>query len=61
MLYQIVRLASLLSQHSVMTGSSILGSLHKSADFPLLSFLPSQSPMLDLDIVMTRNIFFSDF
>jgi hypothetical protein len=61
MLYQIARLASLLSQHSVMIGSSILGSPHKSADSPPLSFLSSQSPMLDLGIVMTTQIFFSEF
>jgi hypothetical protein len=60
MLYQIPRLASLLSQHSMMTGSSILGSLHKSADSPLLSFSFSQSPMLDLGIFMTPKIFFSE-
>jgi hypothetical protein len=61
MLYQIARFASLLSQHSVMTGSIILGSPHKSADSPLLSFLSSQSPMLDLGIVMTPKMFFSEF
>jgi hypothetical protein len=58
MLYQIARLASLLSQHSVMTDSSILGSPRRSAYFPLLSFLSSQSLMLDLGIVMTPKISF---
>jgi hypothetical protein len=44
-----------------MKGSSILGSPHKSADSPLLSFLSSQSPLLDLGIVMTPKIFFLEF
>jgi hypothetical protein len=61
MLSQVARLASLLSQHSVMTVSSILGVPQKSADSPLPSFLSSQSPMLDLGIVMTPKIFFSEF
>jgi hypothetical protein len=61
MLYQVARLASLSSQYSVMAGSGIFGSPHQSADSPLLLFLSSQPPMLDLGIVMTPKIFFSEF
>jgi hypothetical protein len=60
MLSQIARLAILLSQYSVMTGSHILGFSHKSADSPLPSFLSSQFPMLDLGIVTPPKILFSE-